>query len=155
MGHVMAFSNQQLLTLGGVLVILFAVIVYNNVQAARARSRSRAASSSGTGDVVHPLLVKFARHEGSVVGETVAIDGENLVLKQAGVFKAVPSRQAEVRDGEVVLTGAIDWPAAEQAGMAWHEARRKADAGVSGTMTTSADVKSPALESVRAREGKT
>ena len=150
----MAFDNQQLLTLVGVLVILFAVIVFNNVMAARSRGKARAAvAGSGEGDVVHPLLVKFARHEGSVVGETVALDGDRLVLKQAGVFKSVPASQAEVRDGEVVLTGAIDWPAAEQAGMAWHEARRKADAGVSGTMTTSADVKSPALESVRARDG--
>ena len=149
----MAFDNQQLLTLGGVLVILFAVIVFNNVMAARSRGRAKAASADGGGDVVHPLLVKFARHEGSVVGETVALDGDRLILKQAGVFKSVPASQAEVRDGEVVLTGAIDWPAAEQAGLAWHEARRKSDAGVSGTLTTSADVKSPALDAVRARDG--
>lgn len=152
MARPMAFDTQQILTLAGVLAVLFGVIVFNNVAAARSRSAARSASASG--DVVHPLLVKFARHDGSVVGETVAIDGPNLILKQAGLFKAVAVSQAQVKEGEVVLEGPIDWAAAEQAGMAWHESRRKADAGVSGTMTTSADVKSPAMESVRARDGK-
>ena len=151
----MAFDQTQVLTLAGVLLILFAVIVANNVSAARSRGRAKAAAGAGTGGeaVVHPLLVKFARHEGSVVGETVAIDGDRLVLKQAGTFKSVPLAQAQEKDGEVVLSGSIDWAAAEQAGTAWHEARRHADAGVSGTLTTSADVKSPALDAVRARDG--
>lgn len=154
----MAFDQTQVLTLAGVLLLLFAVIVANNVSAARSRGRAKAAGAAGTAgtgsEVVHPLLVKFARHEGSVVGETVAIDGDRLVLKQAGAFKSVPLAQAEEKDGEVVLTGSIDWAAAEQAGTAWHEARRRTDEGVSGTLTTSADVKSPAMEAVRARDGK-
>lgn len=154
MARPMAFDQQQILTLAGVLAVLFGVIVFNNVAAARARSKARS-DPAASGDVVHPLLVKFARHDGSVVGETVAIDGPNVILKQVGLFKAVPMAQAQVKDGEVVLDGPIDWAAAEQAGMAWHEARRKADAGVSGTLTTSADVKAPAMESVRARDGKT
>lgn len=155
----MAFDQTQVLTLAGVLLVLFAVILANNVSAARSRGRAKAsAGSAGTagsgGDaVVHPLLVKFARHEGSVVGETVAIDGDRLVLKQAGTFKSVPLAQAEEKEGEVVLSGSIDWAAAEQAGAAWHEARRRTDEGVSGTLTTSADVKSPAMEAVRARDG--
>lgn len=155
LGRPMAFDDTQVLTLAAVLAVLFAVIVFNNVAAARARGRDKAATAgAGGGDVVHPLLVKFARHDGSVVGETVAIDGDHLILKQAGVFKAVPVAQAEVRGDDVVIDGPVDWPAAEQAGTAWHEARRKADTGVSGTMTTSADVKSPAMDAVRARDGK-
>lgn len=156
-GAAVAFSTAQLATVAGVLAVLFVVIVLNNVAAMRARSKARsAAAGAGPGGegAVHPLLVKFARHEGSIVGETVAIDGDRLVLKQAGVFKAVPVRQAEVKGDDVVLTGAIDWPAAEAAGREWHEARRKADAGVSGELTRSQDVKSPALEAVRSREGK-
>lgn len=158
----MAFSNGQLATVAGVLAILFLVIVLNNVAAMRARARARSASAGGGAGAaggegsgaVHPLLVKFARHEGSVVGETVALDGDRLVLKQAGVFKAVPARQAEVKGDDVVLTGAIDWAAAEAAGREWHEARRRADAGVSGELTRSEDVKAPALDAVRSREGK-
>lgn len=156
----MAFSNTQLATVAGVLAILFIVIVLNNVAALRARSRARATAASaepggaGGEGTVHPLLVKFARHEGSVVGETVALDGDRLILKQAGAFKAVPARQAEVKGDDVVLSGSIDWAAAEAAGREWHEARRKADAGVSGELTKSEDVKAPALDAVRSREGK-
>lgn len=151
----MALGQTQLYTVAGVLVILFAVIVYNNVAAMRARIQSRQATqAAGTSHdgPVHPLLVKFARHDGSIVGETVAIDGERLILKQAGSFKAVPIAQAEVKGDDVILTGMIDWAAAAQAGTAWHESTRKADVGVSGELTKSADVKSPALESMR-RDG--
>ncbi|HJQ93884.1 MAG TPA: DUF5749 family beta-barrel protein [Candidatus Thermoplasmatota archaeon] len=149
----MATSDTQLYTVAGVLVILFAVILYNNVAAMRARSKARQASQGpGHEGPVHPLLVKFARHEGSIVGETVAIDGDRLIVKQAGSFKAVPVAQAAVEGDDVVLTGAIDWAAAEMAGAEWHQSTRKADAGVSGELTKSSDVKSPALESMR-RDG--
>jgi hypothetical protein len=149
----MALGDTQLYTVAGVLAILFAVILYNNLAAMRAHSKARQAKASGGHDgPVHPLLVKFARHEGSIVGETVAIDGDRLILKQAGSFKAVPISQAAVVGDDVVITGLVDWAAAAQAGTAWHESTRKADAGVSGELTKSSDVKSPALESMR-RDG--
>ena len=148
----MATTDTQLYTVAGVLVILFAVILYNNIAAMRARLQARQAQAPGHEGPVHPLLVKFARHEGSIVGETVAIDGDRLIVKQAGTFKAVPVAQAKVEGDDVVLSGAIDWPAAEKAGAEWHQSTRKADAGVSGELTKSSDVKSPALESMR-RDG--
>lgn len=152
----MALGDTQLYTVAGVLAILFAVIVYNNVAAARARMQAKSAKPAGAGHEgpVHPLLVKFARHEGSIVGETVAIDGERLILKQAGSFKAVPISQATVEGDDVVISGVVDWGTAAQQGTAWHESTRKADAGVSGELTKSSDVKSPAMEAVRARDGK-
>jgi hypothetical protein len=147
----MAFGQSEILTLAGVLVILLAVIVYNNVQAMRARVKARAAARPPNDEPEggDDLLLKFARHEGSVVGETVARDGDRLILKQSGTFKAVLAAQARVEAGEVVLTGAIDWPAAEAAGKAWHESRRHADEGVSGQLTRSEDVKAPALDATR------
>ena len=149
----MATTDTQLYTVAGVLAILFAVIVYNNVAALRARSKAKqAAKSGGHEGPVHPLLVKFARHEGSIVGETVAIDGDRLIVKQAGSFKAVPLAQAAVVGDDVVLAGSIDWAEAERKGAAGHQSTRKSDAGVSGELTKSSDVKSPALESMR-REG--
>lgn len=147
------------MTLAGVLVLLFAAIVVNNVLAARARIAARsagkapasAASSSGAAPV-DPLLVKFARHEGSVVGEGIAIDGDRLILKQGGVFKSVPRAHAEVRGDEVVLTGSIDWEKAVADGAAWHASHRAAPiAEVSGALTRSEDVKAPALESTKDR----
>ena len=152
----MALTQAQLLTMAGVLVILFAVIVYNNIEAARARKAARGgakgSSSATSSSPVDPLLVKFARHDGMVVGEGIAIDGDRLILKQAGVFKSVPRAQAEVRGDEVVLTGAIDWDKAIADGAAWHAGHRAAPiAEVSGELTRSEDVKAPALESTKDR----
>jgi hypothetical protein len=156
-----ALTNEQLGTMAAVLVILFAVIVFNNVLAAQARIRARnggtaaasgKSSSSTSSEPVDPLLVKFARHEGSVVGETVALDGEALILKQAGAFKSVARSQAEVEGEEVVLTGPIDWRQAEADGAAWHAKNRAAAIPeVSGTLTRSEDVKAPAMESTKDR----
>ncbi len=157
----MAFSQDQLLTLAGVLAILFGVIVYNNVMALRGKGRvagtapftppePKPAAAAADAPMVDPLLVKFAHHEGSVVGETVAIDGDKLILKQAGTFKSVPKAQAEVKSDEVVLTGPIDWTQAEIDGAAWYAAKRsEADPAVSGPLTRSEDVKAPALESTK------
>ena len=151
----MAYDQTQLYTVAGVLAILFAVILYNNIAAMRARVQAKQAKASGGHEgPVHPLLVKFARHDGSIVGETVAIDGDRLILKQAGSFKAVPISQAEVQGDDVVITGVVDWGTAAQQGTAWHESTRKADAGVSGELTKSSDVKSPAMDAVRARDGR-
>lgn len=153
-----ALSQAQLLTLVGVLAVLFLVIVVNNVLAARARIRSRAPATtkskpaSTSSEPVNPLLVKFARHEGSVVGEGIAIDGDNLILKQAGVFKSVPLQQAEVKGDEVLLTGAIDWDKAIADGAAWHAGHRAAAIPeVSGDLTRSEDVKAPAMDATKDR----
>lgn len=155
----MALSNGQLQAMVGVLVLLLVAIVVNNVLAARARAKARSggasspASAAASGAApVDPLLVKFARHEGSVVGEGIAIDGDRLILKQGGVFKAVPRAYAEVRGDEVVITGAVDWEKAAAEGAAWHAGHRAAPiAEVSGALTRSEDVKSPALESTKDR----
>lgn len=154
----MAFTQGQLLTMAAVLVALFLVIVVNNVLAAKARMSARGAgkapraSSGSSSEPVDPLLVKFAHHEGQVVGETVALDGERLILKQAGMFKSVPRAQAEVKGEEVLLTGHIDWVQAANDGAAWHASHRaSAIPEVSGTLTRSEDVKAPALESTRDR----
>lgn len=157
----MALTNAQLGTMAAVLVILFAVIVFNNVLAARDRLRARggaassggpSASAGGASAPVDPLLVKFARHDGSVVGETVAIAGDRLILKQGGTFKSVPKAQAEVRGDEVVLTGPVDWTQAAADGAAWHAGHRAEPiAEVSGQLTRSEDVKAPALESTKDR----
>lgn len=153
----MALGQGQLLTAAGVLAVLFLVLLVNQVSAAQARRRAQPAAAPGAPPAdgpVHPLLVKFARHEGSIVGETVALDGDRLVLKQAGTFKAVPAAQARVDGDDVVLEGEIDWAAAERAGQEWHEARRRSDSAVSGALTRSEDVKAPALDAVRSRDGK-
>jgi len=144
----MQLDQDQLLAIAGVVAILLAVVFWNTLQSAKQRN-APSDEEPTTG-----LLCKFAHHNGSVVGETVAITDGQLILKLAGAFRAVPVNLAKEADGDVVLTGEIDWAAAEQAGKAWHESNsRGADDAVGGTLTRSEDVRAPALAAFQARHG--
>lgn len=129
-----------LYTLGLVALILLATISYNNMMARQERHRRE-------GDEEAPdILCKFAVHDGSVVGETVAIDGDRLILKQAGTFKSVAAKLAHIEGDEVHLRGDIDWDASITAGAAWHTANTKGqDDAVTAQLTRSEDVRAPAL----------
>lgn len=145
-----------LYSLLGVALILVAVVVYNNLRARQEAAEGPPAlpgPSSEDGASGDALMLKFVRHRGSVVGETVAHDGGTLILKQAGVFKAVPIAQAEVRGDEVVLTGDIDWDEAVAQGTAWQEDKTSgSDPTVSGDLTRSEDVRKPALEALKDKQ---
>jgi len=144
----MALGSTELYTVVGVLVVILGVMLYNN--AATAKARLRAAAESAPDDA--GLLCKFAHHRGEVVGETVAVDGGTLILKQAGVFKAVPLGQAVGSDGEVRITGEVDWDQAVREGTAWHEAHTQGhDPSVTERLTRSEDVRAPALEAFEKR----
>ncbi len=146
-------DQTVLYSLLGVLLILLAVLMYNNQRAKAASTMAPSGSDEDEGDLEDPMLLKFVRHEGSVVGETVARDGDKLILKKAGVFKAVPLAAAAVAGDEVVLEGDIDWDAAKAAGMAWHEANTAGhDPEVTEHLTRSEDVKHPALEATKDEE---
>lgn len=150
----MALESSEWAALAGVFVVILAVFAYNQF---RARSTPMQAAAEGEedgeADSVSPMLSRFAVHDGDVVGETVAVDGDRLILKQVGVFKAVPVAAASLDGDEVRLDGDIDWAAAEAAGTAWLEANRKGtDDAVSGDLTRSEDVKSPAREAFEKRQ---
>lgn len=144
----MDLTQTQLLAVGGVLAILLGLIAYNRSAAAKGR-----AAKDADGPAVHPYICKFVQHEGAVVGEVVAMEGDRLILKQAGVFKSVPSAQAKPVGEELVLEGSVDWPAAIRDGTAWHQKNRSgASAELSGPLTRSEDVKAPALEALKDRK---
>ena len=146
----MALTETQLWTVLAVLVVLLAVIVYNNLSAGQRRRRD---GKDGPEPSVSPFLAKFVQHEGSIVGEVVALDGDRLVLKQSGAFKSVPTAQARAEGDEVLLTGPIDWDAALRDGAAWLERSRKGqDLAVSGALTRSEDVKAPAMGALKERK---
>jgi hypothetical protein len=164
MERAMALEGSDYATLAAVLVVLLAVLVYNHFRtrhgdtpqpqaAADAAAAPKSKGRSGPEPTVDPLLSRFAHHEGEVVGETVAVEGDNLILKQAGVFKAVPRAAASLDGTEVKLTGAIDWDQARAQGAGWLERSRKGvDEAVTTDLTRSEDVRSPALEAFKARE---
>lgn len=153
----MALDTADYGALAGVLIILLAVMVYNQLKARDAKPAGAGTGPSNSGEddehTVHPFLSRFVTHEGDVVGETVSVEGDTLILKQAGVFKAVPMAQAELRGDEVHLSGHIDWDHAQADGAAWLEQNRKgSDESVAGQLTRSEDVQSPALEAFQRRE---
>lgn len=145
----MAWEQSDLLTLGGVVAILAGMLLWNAFMASRPAPKAETAVA-----VDEALLCKFVTHEGSVVGETVAREGQDVILKQSGVFKAVPAAHLEPDGGELRLRGPVDWVAAEAAGAAWYDrVKGEGSEEVAGTMTRSEDVRAPALEALRQREG--
>jgi hypothetical protein len=117
----MAFSQSDLLTIGGVLALLGAVIVYNNFRAARAKAAATPATVAVALEApgTHPLLGRFVQHEGGIVGEVVAVDGERTILRQSGVHYAVPVARLEPRGGDLALVGPFDREAARLAAADW------------------------------------
>lgn len=144
-------DRETLYTLGLVGLLLVAVMSYNNMKAKEEAQRGPAKPDEDTDDV--GWLSKFAVQGGSVVGETVSIDGDQLILKQAGMYKLVPLSKAK-RHGDEVVIGDVDWDAAMEAGAAWHAANTKGkDDAVTSDLTKSEDVKAPALEAFKERQG--
>ncbi len=137
-------------SLAAVGVLIVGVTLFN----ARMAKREQEAGPKEEGPSRHDYLVKFARHEGNVVGESVATEGDHLILKQAGVFKSVPLAAATIVGDEIVLAGDIDWPAAIEAGNVWHAANTKGvDPEITEHLTRSQDVRNPALAALKDREG--
>jgi len=147
----MATAQEQLLAAAAVFGIIVLLMVYNQVRPVRPRAPGADAGTVETRPAVDPRLARFVTHEGQVVGEVVAVDRDRLVLKHAGGFRAVPASLARESGAELRLEGDVDWREADAAGEAWHAANRsQAPAEVTGgTLTTSADVRNPALESMR------
>lgn len=149
----MALEERQMWALVGVLAILLLVLLYTNRMAKQGPTMPRGADDGEEERDAEPFLLKFVHHGGDVVGETVAVDGDWLVLKQAGVFKSVPVDQAEVAGEEVVLHGEVDWDAAIERGQAWRDQKTAgAHPEVSEELTRSEDVRDPALEALQKRK---
>ena len=95
-------DRDTLYTLGLVAFLLVAVMSYNNMKAKEEAQRGPAKKDDEEEDAAR-WLSKFAVQGGSVVGETVSIDGDQLVLKQAGFYKLVPLGKAKLHGDEVVI----------------------------------------------------
>ncbi len=110
----MATSQETILSVVGVLVIVLAVVFYNNVRAMR-ETRSRNPNTV----VAQPILQRYVHHEGSVVGQAIAIERDQVLLRQGTVHKVVPLAQLEKSGDDLRLLGTVDWMDAEREGAAW------------------------------------
>lgn len=143
-------DRDTLYSLGLVAILLLAVISYNNMKAKEEAQRSPARDEE---EDAAGWLSKFAVQGGNVVGETVGMDGDRLVLKQAGTYKVIPLAAAKLHGDEVHVVDDVDWTQALADGAAWHEANTKGlDDAVTSQLTRSQDVKAPALAALEARD---
>ncbi len=132
-------------TIFGVAALLLGMLMLNQVLGKTVRKAEPETDNSS-------MLCKFVVHEGSVIGETVAEEGESLIIKQAGVFSAIPTKQVQPDGAELRLTGSLDWDAAREQGAQWYESvKGEGQDEVAGQMTRSEDVKVPAREAFDAR----
>jgi hypothetical protein len=111
-----AFTQEEILSVAGVLVILVGVVVYNNMRAMRPRP---AAAVNPTATTEQPIVGRYVHHEGAVVGQAVALEGSRVLLRQGNVHKAVPLEQLERVGDELRLMGTIDWMESEREGSQW------------------------------------
>lgn len=118
-GPSVAADSQELTSVVAVAAILLLVHLYNLRMVPQGPKPASALASAASPSWVG----KYATHAGSVVGEVVAVTESSLVLRQGTIHKAVPLAQAAQIDGQIVLSGAIDWDAAASAGDEWLKGR--------------------------------
>ncbi len=145
----MALEGGEWGILAGVLVIILSMMGYNHFAALRANA---GAGKRDEGPSVNPMLSRFVVHDGNVVGEVMAADEAQLIIKHQGKFRAVDTHLAVLKDDEVHIVGDVDWDAAAKAGEGWFAQNTKGqDDAITAELTTSKDVKKPAMEAFAAR----
>ncbi len=112
----MAFDQLTILTILGVLAILVGVVFFNNMRAMRPAAKAVPTTPAG-----EPILQRYVHHEGAVVGQAIAVEGDKVLLKQGNVHKAIPLAQLERSGDELRLLGTVDWLDCEKDGAAWAE----------------------------------
>lgn len=72
------------------------------------------------------MLLQFVHDEsGTRRGETVAVDGDQFVLKTPDGFALVSTAKVTKVDGTLRVAPDVDWPAARAAGESWRERSHK------------------------------
>lgn len=144
----MALEGGDWGALAGALIIILAMFGYVHF----AGRRNAAGGDNDDGPSVDPMLSRFAVHDGNVIGEVMAAEETQVVVKHQGKFQAFDRSLTVLKGDEVHIVGDVDMDAASTAGDAWLAANRKGqDDAVSAHLTTSADVKKPAREAFEER----
>lgn len=101
----------------GLLFLVCAVVIGASLRKVLAMSKplERSVASEGGQELV---ARKVRDPEGKDVGETVRVEGEEVVLKHEGTFLVVP-KAALREDGERLRAEGVDWAEAKAKGEAW------------------------------------
>ena len=112
-------ATEQLVTVGGVLAILIGVMVYNTLAASRKPIVPVAAPGPAAAAAV--WVGRYVQHEGDIVGQVVAVDGDLVIVRKGASWLGIP--KAAVREQGLDLGAtAYDAAAAAAAGSAWRSA---------------------------------
>jgi hypothetical protein len=116
-----AITQEELVTIGGVLALLFGAILYNNVRAAKA-TRALKAAEAGAGAAPagpKPWAGRYLQHEGDVLGQVVAVEGDKVVVRKGAATLAFPKSAVREQGADLGLTGTLDLAAAERDAAGW------------------------------------
>ena len=101
-------------------LLVFAVIVVILVRMSMRARQAEAQLSMSQESSGEKMLLRFVEDEkGARVGETVAVEGDQMIVKAPGGFLAVPTSQLSESGAGLKLTGTFDEAAAKSAGEAW------------------------------------
>jgi hypothetical protein len=103
-------------------------LMWRLTRSARAQPAAAAAapSASMAGAGHDELLLRFVTDAaGTRQGETVAADGDHIILKTPQGFASVPAGRLRPDGAGLRLEGDVDWEAARRAGEAWRSRSHK------------------------------
>ncbi len=117
----MSATSDQLLAAASVLAIVIGIMVYNMLAAARKPTAATAQTGEASASVAAPktLVGRYLQHEGDVVGQVVAIDGEAVIVQKGAHHWAIPKTQVREQGLDLGLVGTVDAAAFEAAGALW------------------------------------
>lgn len=122
----MAFADEPgaWITLAGVALLVY--LMWTLARKARPVAETPAPAAAPADEAHEGLLLRFVTDEqGNRLGETVAVDGDRVVLKVKDGFVAVPADKIKAAGSSLQLDYGVDWTEAKQVGEAWRERAHK------------------------------
>lgn len=105
---------------------LFVLVVIMLIRAAGSARKAHEAQAAAEEAPADRLLLRFVEDpQGRRVGETVAVEGDDLVLKDAAGFLVVPVGSVEENGPGLKMKEPLDESAARRKGDAWRERSHK------------------------------
>lgn len=116
----MALSQTEILTVAGVLVLLFAVILTNNFRAAKAtRALKAAQAGADVAPANKPWIGRYLQSEGDIVGQVVAVEAERIIVRKGATNLAIAKSQVREQGADLGVVGTLDLATAERDGAGW------------------------------------
>lgn len=69
---------------------------------------------------IHGYVGKFVKHDGSDIGESIAVENDRIVVKNSGIFMSIPLEKI-VTNGENIVVGDFDREEALKLGKEWFD----------------------------------